>query len=104
MESNQLGATMSGKPGGVLLRVKVVPGASRSRVAGILGDRLKILVAAPPEQGKANRAVCELLAASLGVRAADVRVTEGATQPRKTIEIDGMTTCDAVERLAGFLK
>lgn len=104
MEANELGATMASTPGGVQLRVKVVPGASRSRVAGVLGDRLKVLVSAPPEAGKANRAVCELLAQTLGVRASDLRVIDGATQPRKTIEIAGVTTCDAAERLAGCMK
>lgn len=104
MEANELGAAMASTPGGVQLRVKVVPGASRSRVAGVLGDRLKVLISAPPEDGKANRAVCELLAQKLGVRVSDLRITDGATQPRKTIEITGVTTCDAVERLAGGLK
>ncbi|MGB9626422.1 MAG: DUF167 domain-containing protein, partial [Phycisphaerae bacterium] len=48
-------------PGGVEVAVKVVPGSSRDRIMGVLGDALKIAVAAPPEKGKANQAVIEVL-------------------------------------------
>ena len=57
-------------PSGWEIRVKAVPGSSRSRIAGVLGDRLKIQVAAPPEDGKANKAVAEVLAQWLGAGAA----------------------------------
>ncbi|HWE97792.1 MAG TPA: DUF167 domain-containing protein [Tepidisphaeraceae bacterium] len=48
------------------LNVKVVPGAKRDRVVGRYGDGVKVQVSAPPEDGKANRAVVGVLAASLG--------------------------------------
>ena len=48
-----------------LIRLKVVPGASRDAVAGILGDRLKVRVIAPPEGGKANQAICRMLSKKL---------------------------------------
>ncbi len=51
----------------VLIWVKAVPGASRNEIAGVVGDRLKIRISAPPEGGKANKAICKLLASSLGV-------------------------------------
>lgn len=86
-------------PDGIALRIKVVPGASRTKVAGVLGDRLKVAVAAPPEGGKANRAVCELLAELFGVAARDVSITEGHTLPRKTVQVLGVNACTAVERL-----
>ena len=50
------------------LSVKVVPGASRDRVAGMLGDALKVQVSAPPEAGKANKAVLRVLAEFLNVK------------------------------------
>ena len=72
----------------MLLPVKVVPKASRDRVAGWIGDRLKVQVAAPPERGRANEAVARLLAESLGLPRGSVRVAAGLTSPLKVLEID----------------
>ncbi len=88
---------------GVCVRVKVVPGASRSRVVGMLGDRLKLAVAAPPEDGKANRAVCKLLAEVLGVSAKSIAVTAGPAQPKKTITVTGVSLAQAEQTLAALL-
>ena len=70
------------------IRIKVVPGASRDAISGILGDRLKVKTSAPPEDGKANKAICKLLAKSLGIKPAQVNVHRGHTNPEKTIRID----------------
>jgi uncharacterized protein (TIGR00251 family) len=72
------------------LRVKVVPGARRDEIVGPLGERLKIRVSAPPEDGKANKAVCALVAHRLGVKASSVRVVVGHANPEKTLEIEGV--------------
>ncbi len=88
----------------VHLRVKVVPGASRTKLAGLLGDRLKITVATPPEGGRANREVCRLLAARFGVANRQVRVVSGQSQPLKTIELDGVSASDAAQRLSALLR
>jgi len=75
--------------GGVLIRVKAVPGASRDQIAGVLGDRLKVKVAAPPEGGKANRAICALLAKELGVKPSRVEIVSGATSAEKVVRVAG---------------
>jgi uncharacterized protein (TIGR00251 family) len=75
----------------VLLPVKVVPGASRTRYMGDWSGRAKIAVAAPPEKGKANQAVVALLADLLGVRKRDVVVVAGHASALKTIRIDRVT-------------
>lgn len=75
------------RDGGVLVALKVVPGASRSRVVGPLGDRLKVAVAAPPERGAANDEVCRVLAARLGRKAADVRIVAGHGSPLKIASV-----------------
>ncbi len=88
---------------GVCLRVKVVPGASRDKVVGMLGDRLKIAVSAPPEAGKANKAVCKLLSRVLGLPPRDVTVTAGHTQPTKTITVIGIDVEQAARRLVSTM-
>ncbi|MGH7244661.1 MAG: DUF167 domain-containing protein [Phycisphaerales bacterium] len=76
---------------GCLIRLKVVPGSSRDALAGVLGDRIKVRVAAAPEAGKANKAVCELLARTLGVKARDVSLVAGAASPEKTVRVAGVS-------------
>lgn len=71
------------------LLLKVVPKASRDRVVGWVGDRLKVQVTAAPERGKANEAVIEVLADALGVPRSKVRILAGETSPLKTVEVDG---------------
>ena len=73
------------------LSVKVVPGSSRSCVAGWLGDTLKLRVSAVPERGKANAAVEALLDQALELPSGSARVVAGHTSPRKTVEIEGLS-------------
>ena len=73
-----------------LLHVKVVPGSSRDRVAGRYGEGVKVQVSAPPEDGKANKAVVAVLAEALRVRPAQVTLVRGHAQPRKVFEIVGI--------------
>jgi len=103
MAIDEIGQIVTACPGGVHLAVKVVPGASRSRIVGVLGDRLKVAVSAPPEAGKANRAVCDLLARAFDVPAGDVSVISGTSKPRKVIEVLGPTACAAVAVLRAAL-
>lgn len=74
--------------GAVLLPVKIVPGASRTRFLGEWDHRAKIAVSAPPEKGKANKAVIEFIAKKLGARKSDVTVVAGFTSAVKKIRID----------------
>jgi uncharacterized protein (TIGR00251 family) len=75
---------------GVVVAVKAVPGARRDGVAGVLGDRLKVRVSAPPEGGRANDAIRRLLAARLGVRVGRVEIVSGHAHPEKTLRVDGI--------------
>jgi uncharacterized protein len=84
---------------GTLLAIKVVPGASRERIVGRLGERLKVTVQKPPEKGAANGAVCRMLAEALGLRPADVEVVRGDTRPEKDVLARGIGPEDAMKRL-----
>lgn len=71
------------------IQLKVIPKSSRDRVVGWVGDRLKVQVTAAPERGRANDAVIDVLAATLGLSRSQVRIVAGETSPLKTVEIDG---------------
>lgn len=86
-------------PGGAVLAVKVVPGSSRDRIVGALGDSLKVAVSAAPEKGKANAAVAKALAAALGVDPRSVQLVAGPTNPRKEFRVTGMSAQTLKERL-----
>lgn len=81
------------------LSIKVVPGSRNDRVAGRYGDAFKVQVSAPPEDGKANRAVAEVLARALGVKVQQVAIVRGHAQPRKTVEVAGLDQAEAESRL-----
>ncbi len=83
----------------VLIWIKAVPGASRNEITGVIGDRLKVRISAPPEDGKANRAICKIVAQALGVRANQVSIEGGSTNPQKIVRISGATVGDLLERL-----
>ena len=80
--------------------MKAVPGAKRDEIVGMLGDRLKVRVSAPPEGGRANDAICGVIAAALGVRARDVSVVGGHARAEKIVEIAGVSR-EALTRLLG---
>ncbi len=61
--------------------------SSPGEIVGQLGDALKVRVAAPPQDGKANRAVIRLLAGHFGVDRKRVRIVAGLTSARKTVEV-----------------
>lgn len=81
------------------LRLKVIPGASQTRVVGWLGDSLKVAVSAPPESGKANAAVLELLAQALNIPPKSLQLISGQTQPRKLVRITGLTDSELQQKL-----
>ncbi|MCH2132889.1 MAG: DUF167 domain-containing protein [Phycisphaerales bacterium] len=81
------------------LRIKAVPGASRDAIAGRLGDRLKIRVAAPPEDGKANHAIIALLARTLSLPGSRLEIVAGHTAREKTIQLSGITLDAASDKL-----
>jgi uncharacterized protein len=75
--------------GALTFRVRVVPRASRSEVAGEHDGALRVRVAAPPVEGAANEELARLLAKAFGVPARDVEITSGHTSKTKTVRVRG---------------
>ena len=92
--------TIRDAPGGAVICVKVVPGSSRDKIVGVLGDALKIATATAPEKGRANKSVAQTLAKALGVDNRSVVITAGLTNPHKEFQIENET----VESLRAKLK
>lgn len=79
--------------------MRVVPRASRQRIAGLLGDRIKVQIHAPPVEGEANRALCALLADVAGLPSSSARVVAGAKDCSKTVLLECADPESALQRL-----
>jgi uncharacterized protein (TIGR00251 family) len=90
----------SSGPETFLICLKVVPGASRERIVGELGEALKVAVTAPPEDGAANAAVEKLLARELGLSRKQVALVGGLGSRQKTLRITGLTREELSQRIA----
>jgi uncharacterized protein (TIGR00251 family) len=84
---------------GLVLRVRVQPGAGTSAVVGVHGDALKVRVAAPPVSGRANDALLALLARALGVPASSVTISAGLTGRDKRVLVTGLDEPGLAARL-----
>lgn len=73
----------------VLLAIHAQPGAKQSVFAGIHGDALKIRLAAPALEGRANRELCRFLADEFGVAISAVTVLSGEGARRKRVQVAG---------------
>ena len=80
------------------LTLHIQPGAKKTEVAGEHGDALKIRLAAPPVDGKANAALIAFVADRLGVAKSAVSLKSGQTSRRKVLEVTA-APADTAERL-----
>ena len=76
---------------GCLLAVRAQPGARKAGVLGEQAGALKVAVTAPPEDGRANQAVTELLRDWLGLKRSQVQLAGGPTHRNKQFLIRGLT-------------
>ena len=84
---------------GYLLRLTVVPGAQRTQVVGLYGDRLKIRLAAPPEKGAANRELIAFLARALDLPKSSLKLTMGAQSRSKVVAVSADLSPELSDRL-----
>jgi uncharacterized protein (TIGR00251 family) len=87
---------------GYLLRLTVAPGAARTEVVGLYGDRLKVRLAAPPAKGAANLELLAFLARSLKVPKNSLRLLGGARSRAKVVEVLDLSP-DLGVRLQGLI-
>jgi uncharacterized protein (TIGR00251 family) len=78
-------------PEGSLLAVRDQPGARKAGVMGEQAGALKIAVTAPPEDGRANQAITELLRDWLGLKRSQIELASGSTNRKKQFLIRGLT-------------
>jgi hypothetical protein len=93
--------TITATADGVRLRVRVQPAASRSEIAGTHGDSIRIRLASPPVDGKANEALTLLLSRVLAVPRRAVTLHAGAGSRSKVVEVAGVDVATATRVLLG---
>ncbi len=76
---------LSVRSDGIVLNVYVQPGAKRSRFAGEYDARLKLQIASPPVDGKANKALRRFLAKALKLSPSCIQIIAGENQRRKRL-------------------
>lgn len=75
----------------LLLAVRVQPRAARTEFAGLIGERLRVRLNAPPVDGRANAALVEFVAAACGLARSRVTLETGATGRDKRLRLHGVT-------------
>ncbi|WP_035059939.1 DUF167 domain-containing protein [Andreprevotia chitinilytica] len=87
-----MAAWFEARPDGWLLRLHIQPGAKKTEIAGLHGEALKIRLAAPPVDGKANECLIEFLAKRFAVPKRQVTLVSGAASRTKAVLITGSST------------
>lgn len=88
--------------GSLILSLHVQPGARKTEILGLHGEALKIRLAAPPVDGKANASLVEFLAKRLDVPRAQVELVSGASSRLKRVRVTGLSD-QAIARLASAI-
>jgi len=81
------------------LRLRVSPGSRRSEIVGRYGDGWKVRVAVPPEGGRANEAVVELLSERLRIPRRSISIVSGQAARDKIVRMDGIDLAESERRL-----
>jgi uncharacterized protein len=87
-------------PDGVILPVRAQPGSRKNELRGEHEGMLKVCVTQAPEKGKANKAVAEFLAKSLGLKKSQVALLSGETSHHKKFLIRGISLPELAAKLA----
>ncbi len=88
---------------GLVLPVRAQPGARRNGVQGEQAGALKVAVTAPPQDGRGNEALAEVLRAALGLKRSQLELVGGATSRDKRFLVRGVARAELERRLAALL-
>jgi len=102
-KSSSIKLTSSG-PGAFTIALKVVPGAKHDRIVGAYGEALKVTVAQPPEDGRANAAVEKLLREQFGLPRGGATLVGGFHSRDKVVLITGLAREELLARLEALLQ
>jgi hypothetical protein len=83
-----------------LITLHVQPGARKNEVVGCNGSVIRIRIAAPPVEGKANRELIEFLSERLDIRKGALTIWRGLASSDKIIAIDGLSRDEVLRRLS----
>jgi uncharacterized protein (TIGR00251 family) len=83
------------------ISVRLRPRGRGDALLGFEEGVLRARVSAPPTDGRANRALCKLIAAQVGVAASRVNVVRGAKSRDKVVEVESLGADELAERLGG---
>ena len=90
---------MTGSDSEAFIAVWVQPRSSRPAISGVVEGRLRVRVAAPPLENRANLETCRLLARALGVAPSTVSIVAGNGGRRKLVRVGGLAAADVRTRL-----
>jgi uncharacterized protein len=83
-----------------LITLHVQPGARKNEVAGYDGRVIRLKIAAPPVEGKANIELIAFLSQRLDIRKGALTIRRGLTSRDKVIAIDGLSRDEVLRRLS----
>ena len=95
--------TIAGHKDGCILPVRAQPGARKSRIIGEHAGALKVAVTAPPEAGRANKALIEALSEALHIKRSQVELMSGETSREKRFFIRGFDQATLTAALSAIL-
>ena len=91
---------MNETPGGIDLRIRAIPRASKNRIQGVHDGALKIRLTTTPVDGKANQALITFLSKTLKISKTQITLLRGKTARQKTLRITGLTQKQLLERIS----
>jgi uncharacterized protein (TIGR00251 family) len=85
---------------GVVLTLHIQPGAKKTEIVGLHGEALKVRLASPPVDGKANTCLLTFIAQKVGVGKTAVELVSGQSSRAKRLRVAGVSVEAALLKLA----